>query len=71
MTPKTQVTTYEVSLEDLKKMFAEKLGVNEKTVRIDDIQTRIEVPGLNPHDCDYVDNFTGIKITVTNQLVSA
>jgi len=71
MTPKTQVTTYEVSLEDLKKMFAEKLGVNEKAVIIDCFQTRIEVPGLNPHDCDYENKFLGIKVTVTTSLVSA
>ena len=58
MRPKTQLTTYEVSLEDLKKMFAEKLGVKPANISIS-------------YDVNCSDNLSKLEITVTTPLVSA
>jgi hypothetical protein len=32
---------------------------------IDPITNSVEIPGFDPHDCDYVEEFAGITVTGT------
>jgi hypothetical protein len=64
MKTETISTTTEIySLEDLKNVLAGERGKNIKITP----QYKTEViPGFDPHDVDYIEVFTGIKLTFEN-----
>lgn len=59
-----------LTMEDLQKMVVEYLAKNAnvqgKIVSITHNLVQEEIPGIDPHDCDYRDVFTGITVVIEN-----
>lgn len=62
-----KITTTEISfsLDEIKELLIKNsnLPVLKKDISIEPIYETIAIPGYDPHDCDYVKNLTGLKIT--------
>ena len=58
---------YELDIGGLKEILAQKLDILPGDIQFLDQKTRTEsIPGYDPHDCDYVDRFDGIKFSVVS-----
>jgi hypothetical protein len=55
---KTNTVEINYTLEDL----AQQLVKNGKNIKVEPIYRVDTIPGYDPHDCDYVNVFAGIKI---------
>jgi len=63
---KTTITVEAVfTIDDLKEILSEKLGISAKEVEIREITETHAEPGGDPHDAWYTEIFTGIKLTYT------
>lgn len=59
----TTTTEVTFSIQDLKEILAEKLKLTTTDLILTNTTKTETIPGYDIHDCEYIEVFTGLKIT--------
>lgn len=59
---KTNTTEINLTIDDLREIFYKHFNMGEGMMTISEITKTTMIPGGDPHDADYIQTFSGIKI---------
>lgn len=69
----SQTTEFELTLDEVKMVIhnfllsQKKISPSDNVLQVSHVTRSEEIPGVDPHDCDYVEKFAGLRIVVKAQ----
>lgn len=69
----SKTTEFELSLDEVKMIVQnfllsnKKISPTDNILQVSQVTRSEEIPATDPHDCDYIEKFAGLRIVVKRQ----